>query len=166
MKREKDCMKKKVYIFFIILLMVFVFIFGRGIYFYVRYIVPDKNYFGDQYKEILYPMSFRDNKQASMLMIKVDDAFSFIGNKADADNIYGELSRYCITEEDAITEEHTLQLVTANFDKDKGYMWFVYNQKSFDRSNKSTGGSQDILVRLNLMKTDQGWIFVDAKEHP
>ena len=75
-------MKKKIICMSIIVgIMLLVCIFGRGIYFYGKYSVPNKKYFGSQYKEILHTMSFQDKKQANEIMEIVDDAFSFIGNK-------------------------------------------------------------------------------------
>jgi len=160
-------MKKKfIRISIITVILLLVYIFGRGIYFYGMYSIPNEKYFGNQYKEILHMMSFQDKKQANEIMEIVDDAFSFIGNREVADSKYGELSRYCITEEDAVIEEHDLKLVTADFNKNNGYLWFVYNQEAFDNNNQTTMGSWDILVRATLEKTNQGWIVVDTKEHP
>ena len=45
-----------------------VYIFGRGIYFYGMYSIPNEKYFGNQYKEILHLMSFQDKKQANEIM--------------------------------------------------------------------------------------------------
>ena len=160
-------MKKKFIIISIIaVILLLAYVFGRGIYFYGKYYIPDERYFGSQYKEILHIMSFQDQKQANEIMKTVDDAFSFIGNSEVADNKYGELSRYCITEEDAVTEKHNLKLITADFNKDDGYLWFVYNQEGLDNNNQTTSGSSDILVRITLKKTSDGWTVVDTKEHP
>ena len=160
-------MKKKVIRISIIAgILLLVYIFGRGIYFYGKYFIPNERYFGNQYKEILHTISFQDKKQANQIMKIVDDAFSFIGNREDADSKYGELSRYCITEEDAVTEKHDLKLITADFNKDDGYLWFVYNQEGLDNNNQTTCGSRDILARATLEKTDEGWIVIDTKEHP
>ncbi len=161
-------MKKKLIRISIIagVLLLVVYIFGRGIYLYGMYSIPNKKYFGNQYKEILHMMSFQDKKQANEIMEIVDDAFSFIGNREVADSEYGELSRYCITAEDAVTEKHDLKLITADFNKDDGYLWFVYNQEGFDSNNQTTSGSEDVLVRATLEKTDDGWIVIDTKEHP
>ena len=160
-------MKKKfICISIIVGILLLVCIFGRGIYFYGKYYVPDERYFGSQYKEILHIMSFHDKKQANEIMEIVDDAFSFIGNREDADSKYGELSRYCITEDDAVTEKHDLKLITADFNKDDGYLWFVYNQEGLNNNNQTTCGSEDVLVRATLEKTDDGWIVIDTKEHP
>ncbi len=160
-------MKKKfIRISIIAGILLLVYIFGRGIYFYGMYSIQNEKYFGNQYKEILHTMSFQDKKQANEIMKIVDDAFSFIGNREDADSKYGELSRYCITEEDAVTEKHDLKLITADFNKDDGYLWFVYNQEGLDNNNQTTCGSWDVLVRATLEKTDEGWIVIDTKEHP
>lgn len=161
-------MKKRlsVYPWIITGIILLVCILGRGIYFYGKYAVPNKKYFGSQYEEILHMMSFQDKKQAHKIMEKVDDAFSFVGNEDMADSSYGELSRYCITKEDAVTERHDLKLVTADFDENEGYLWFIYNQEALDSNNQTTSGSWDILVRTTLEKNNQGWAVVDTKEHP
>ncbi len=160
-------MKKKIICISIIVGIMLLFcIFARGIYFYGKYSVPNEKYFGSQYKEILHIMSFQDKKQANEIMEIVDDAFSFIGDKENADSGFGELSRYCITEKNAVIEKHDLKLVTADFNKNKGYLWFVYNQEAFDSNNQTTMGSWDILVRTTLEKTNQDWVVVDTKEHP
>ena len=149
-------MKKKIFCISVVVgIMLLVCIFGKGVYFYGKYFIPNEEYFGSQYKEILHIMSFQDKKQANEIMEIVDDAFSFIGNKENADSGFGELSRYCITEEDAVIEKHDLKLVTADFNKNKGSLWFVYNQKAFDNNNQTTMGSCDILVRATLEKTNQ-----------
>lgn len=96
----------------------------------------------------------------------IDKAFSFLGNKDDADSEFGKLSRYCITEEEAMSEKHELKLITADFDKDKGYLWFVYNQDAFDGKNQKIRGSRDILVRITLANTNREWVVIYAKEHP
>ena len=160
-------MKKKIIcISVIVAFVLFVSIFGRGIYFYGKYFVPNQEYFGSQYNEILNIISFQDKKQANKIMKTVDDAFSFIGNKEDAESRFGELSRYCVTEADFVIEEHDLKLVTADFDEDKGYLWFVYNQEAFDGNNQTTHGAKDVLVRASVTKTDDGWLVVDTKEQP
>jgi len=158
--------KKMVLISIIAVIIIIVCIFGRGVYFYGKYSVPNAKYFGSQYKEIIHIMSTQDKKQAKEIMEIVDGAFSFMGNKEDADKSYGELSRYCITEKDAVKEKHDLKLITADFDKEKGYLWFVYTQEALDSNNQTTSGSWDILVRATLNKTDDGWSVVDTKEHP
>jgi len=165
-ERSSFMKKKFIRISIITVILLLVYIFGRGIYFYGKYFIPDEEYFGSQYKEILHIMSFQDKKQANEIMKIVDDAFSFIGNKEKADGSFGELSQYCVTDEDAVIEEHDLKLVTADFNKNNGYLWFVYNQEAFDSNNQTTMGSWDILVRATLEKTNQGWIVVDTKEHP
>lgn len=161
-------MKKKIICISVIVVIVFVFsIFGRGIYFYGKYMVPDKSYFGNQYNEILHPMSVQDKKQATEIMKMIDEAFSFIGKDTDAKNKFKALSRYCVSEAYcAVSEEHSLKLITADFDETKGYLWFVYDQEAFTGSGKKAMGSWDILVRATLEKSDKGWTVVDTKEHP
>lgn len=158
--------KNLVRISIIVGILLLVFIFGRGIYFYGMYSSPNEKYFGNQYKEILHIMSFQDKIKANEIMRKVDSAFSFIGESDAADSIYAELSRYCVTDEDAVRENHNLRLVTAELDKETGYIWFVYNQKAFDGNNQITSGSSDILVRATVIKTDDEWKVIDTKEHP
>ncbi|MBR2477117.1 MAG: hypothetical protein IKB50_03160 [Clostridia bacterium] len=159
-------MKKKiVYISVVVVIILLVSIFGRGIYFYGKYSVPNAKYFGSQYKEMLHIMSFQDKKQANEVMKTVGDAFSFIGDADDAESIYGKLSRYCIISEEAATETHNLKMITADFDKDNGYIWFVYNHEAFDNNGLMILGSRDVLVRATLNKTGQGWMIIETKEH-
>lgn len=62
-------MKRKFFSAVIIVVATFlIYIFGKGAYYYVKYAVPDKDYFGTQYKEVLYPMSFEDIRQANEIM--------------------------------------------------------------------------------------------------
>ena len=159
-------MKMKIFGLSSIVLILLICIFGKGIYFYGKYAVPNQAYFGSQYREVLHIMSFQDKRQANEIMAIVDKAFCFVGNKEDADSNYGQLSRYCVTDEEPVKEEHDLKLITADFDNNKGYLWFVYNQEALDSNNQTTMGSWDILVRATLEKTNQGWIVVDTKEHP
>ena len=159
-------MKKKIFGLSSIVLILLICIFGKGIYFYGKYAVLNQAYFGSQYREVLHIMSFQDKRQANEIMAIVDKAFCFVGNKEDADSNYGQLSRYCVTDEEPVKEEHDLKLITADFDNNKGYLWFVYNQEALDSNNQTTMGSWDILVRATLEKTNQGWIVVDTKEHP
>lgn len=157
---------KKIFVIFIVVLILLVSIFGRGIYFYEKYSVPNKDYFGVNYKEMLHPMSVSDKRQADKIMGMVDDAFSFVGNKKEADSCYGVLSRYCITEAAAVTERHNLKLITSNFTPKDGYLWYVYNQEALDNKNQILSESWDILVRLTLDKKAGEWVVVDTKEYP
>ena len=161
-------MKKKfIRISIIAGILLLICIFGRGIYFYGKYYVPNESFFGSQYKEILHMMSFQDKKQANEIMEIVDDAFSFVGNNTDAKNKFEVLSRYCISEDyDAVSEEHSLKLITAKFNETQGYLWFVYDQAAFAGTGKKAMGSWDILVRATLEKSDKGWKVVSAREHP
>lgn len=147
-------------------ILLLVFIFGRGVYFYGMYSIPNEKYFGNQYKETLHIMSFQDKKHANVIMRKVDSAFSFIGESDVADSTYGELNRYCVTDEDAVRENHSLRLITAEFDKETGYIWFVYDQKAFDSNNQIMSGASDILVRATVIKADDEWQVIDTREHP
>lgn len=92
-------MKKKfIRIFITVLMTIFALIFGRGIYFYEKYAVPNEKYFGEHYKEVLHIMSVQDVKQAKEVMKTIDEAFSFVGSKEDAEQSYGKLRRFCVTE--------------------------------------------------------------------
>ena len=158
-------MKKKIFMASIVVLILLVCVFGRGIYFYVRYI-PDKDYFGEPYEELIHPMSFKDKGQATEIMGMIDDAFTFVGNKDEAVDKFGELSRYSVTDDDSVAEEHNLKLITADLNGNKGYLWFAYTQDAMNSDGQHTHGSSDVLVRAELEKNTQGWIIVDTREHP
>ena len=159
-------MKKKIFIASIVVLILIGCVFGRGLYFYVRYYIPDKDYFGERYKELMQPMLFKDKGQATEIMGMIDDAFTFVGNKDEAVDKFGELSRYSVTDDDSVAEEHKLKLITADLNKNKGYLWFVYTQKSINNDGQKTRGSSDILVRVELEKNTHGWIIINTREHP
>ena len=159
-------MKKKYTVITIILLMIILLFFDKRINYYCHYDIPNNDYFGEQYREILYPMSVSDKKQADKIMKKTDDAFSYIGKKEDAVRIYGKLSRYCITKENAVKERHDLKLITADFDETEGYLWIAYNQEAFDKNSQIIIGAVDVLARVTVKKKEQEWVVTEINEHP
>ena len=162
--RGESYMKKKLIgIFIIVAVMLLFCLYGRGIEYYINYVIPNKECFGRQYCEVLHLMSFRDKQYANEIMKTVDEAFSFIGDAAVARSRYGELSRYS-ARGDAVSETHDLKLVTADFGSETGYLWFIYNCRAFDGNNKSVGGASDVLARLTLEKSGEAWVVVDTKE--
>ena len=63
-------------------------------------------------------------------------------------------------------ENHDIELITASFDTDSGYLWFVYDREILDANNQTISGSRDVLVRVALAKTDQVGEIVEVKERP
>ena len=163
-------MKKKIIVIVIIALVLVMLaitgMFSRGGYFYVEYSVSNESYFGNEYKEVLHTMSPLDKSRALTIMQTINEAFSFIGTKDVADSKFGALSRYCLTDEGVVKGKHKLKLITADFDDNKGCLWFVYSQEGFDNGNKTIRGSKDILVRAKLEKRNNEWIIVSTNEHP
>ncbi len=130
---------------------------------------PNKDFFGKQYWEILHITSGNDYDIANEILDFANNAFSSITTKENAEEKYGELSRYSIITEyykDAISEEHKIDLITANFKENTGYMWVVYTHVAYDQKNELTYGSWDILARWELEKIDGIWTVINTKEHP
>ena len=146
--------------------LVLICIFSKGIYYYIKYTIPNKSYFNEQYIEVLHPMSFEDRKKANRIMKTIEDAFSYIGNKIEAEKKFQKLNRFCIIGEDAVSERHDLKLITADFKENEGYLWFVYNHMAFNADNQLVYGSHNIIVRVTLEKTDDCWTVIETKEHP
>lgn len=141
----------------------------RSTLIYNAFKYPNKDFFDKQYWEIIHITSGNDYVIANEILDDADNAFSAITTEKYAEAKYGKLSRYSIKTDyhkNATSEEHDIDLVTANFKEDTGYMWVVYTHVAYDQNNKLTYGSWDILARWELEKIDGIWTVIDTKEHP
>ncbi|MBQ7800294.1 MAG: hypothetical protein IJ370_07350, partial [Oscillospiraceae bacterium] len=87
--------------------------------------------------------------------------------KSDMEKKYGKLARYCVLNySDAVSEEHDLSLLTANFKDDGGYMWVAYTQGAYDENGKTVLYSGCGPTRWELEKKDGEWTVVGIIEHP
>ena len=133
---------------------------------YFENLFPNKDYFGDEYKQIIYPTSLSDFLIAKKTLKEANKALSTITNVENAENQFGELGYLCITDDEAVTEKHKLRFIAANFSSNKGYIWVKYSSGAYDKDGDITCGSWDILSRWELEKKDDQWIVTSKKEHP
>ena len=160
-------MKKKAIRIIIITICMLLFIGClRATILYVGNYIPGKDYFGDEYKQIIYPTSISDYITAKKFLKEADNALSTITNNEIAEKDFGELGYLCVTDDEAVTEKHKLKFVAANFSGDSGYIWVKYSSKAFDKDGEVTFGSLGNLSRWELEKKDNQWVVTSIKEHP
>ena len=137
----------------------------RAVMLYVGNYIPNRDYFGDKYNQIIYPTSISDYITAKEIIKEADNALSTITNDENAEQLYGELGYLCVTDNEAVTEEHKLKFIAADFSRDKGYIWVKYSSEAYDKDGEVTYGSWDILSRWELEKKDNKWVVISTKEH-
>ena len=160
-------MKKKAIRIIIITICVLLFIGClRSTILYFGNYIPNKDYFGNEYKQIIYPTSISDYITAKKILKEADNALPTITNDETAEKDFGELGYLCVTDDEAITEKHKLKFIAANFSGDSGYIWVKYSSEAFDKDGEVTFGSWGILSRWELEKKDNQWVVTSIKEHP
>lgn len=160
-------MKKKAIRIIIIIICALLFIGClRATILYVVNYIPNKDYFDNEYKQIIYPTSISDYITAKEILREADNALSTITNDETAEKDFGELGYLCVTDDEAVTEKHKLKFIAANFSRDSGYIWVKYSSEAYDKDGKVTFGSWDILSRWEIEKKDNKWVVASRKEHP
>ncbi len=167
MNLQGDDMKKRIIRTIIIVLCVLLFIvfLKSALVYFVNYI-PNKDYFGNEYKQVIYPTSIPDYLIAKKVLKEADNALSTITNNEIAEKDFGELGYLCVTDDEAVFEKHKLKFITANFSGDKGYIWVKYSTEAYDKDGEVTFGAWDILSRWEIEKKDNKWVVTSTKEHP
>lgn len=165
---EKSLKKTKRRFFWVLLsaaacILIALFV-SKSVGLFVRYRYPNKEFFGEEYIQIVYPTSITDYITARVILKDVDQAFSTITTAESAEEDFGELSRFCIIDEEATNENHRVNFIAARFRYESGYIWFEYDSEGYDKNGKITCGSWDILTRLELKKIDNQWMVVSVKE--
>lgn len=128
--------------------------------------------FKDEYIQIIYPTSIKDYTTAKAILAEADEAFSTITDYETAEETFGDLWRYCITNEGSVSEYHEIKLVSASFDDKYGYIWIEFVQYGYDKNGEITYGAgstitnQYILSKWNLEKINDKWVVTDIIEHP
>lgn len=128
--------------------------------------------------------SYYDSKELSLLayigtpsdrsigkevLAKADAAFSDISHSQEENKeTHGVLSRYATSSErGAADEKHSLELWSAHFDSDSGYMWVYYSAATYDANGNPISQSADIPSLWTVEKNETGeWVVVGIKEHP
>lgn len=118
---------------------------------------------------LAYIGSREDRETAQKILERAEAAFSDLETPSEAlEEKYGLLKRYAVAaERGAVTESHSLELWSAQFDASAGTMWVHYSQEAYDENGKTICGSWDIPSLWYLEKNEAGeWEVVGIKEHP
>lgn len=165
--------KKKTCIILALLLAAgFAAVLFRTCFVYWSFLSPNKSYFGDDYVQVLYPTGIRDYHIAKGVLDDAEAAFSCITTDAHAEEEFGKLARFCVTDEDAVSEQHAINLVSARFTRHTGYMWVSYYQTAYDKNHTVTSGNggksigSQILSRWELSQDGGKWTVTAIREHP
>lgn len=102
----------------------------RACFLYFNFMTPDKSYFGEDYIQVIYPTGIRDYCIAREILADAETAFSTVTTDELAEEEFGKLGRFCITDGDAISEEHAVHLISANFGDSTGYIRTEVNGRS------------------------------------
>lgn len=124
----------------------------------------------DGWKELIYSGSFVDRVSVKPLMDKAEEAFSaFPPSEEEAYKQFGKLGKYCMTtwDNDVVSEQHSLKLISANVDQGKGYLWVRYSQQGYYKNNEFACGTLDVNSRWTIEKNSSGeWVVTGIHEHP
>lgn len=143
--------------------------------FYNWFAVSTTNFYGA--REASY-LLFRgwpsDYLQIQDILRTAEDAFSELGiSKEEAKRKYGELGRYCITDDydNVVKEKHKWNVLSVILNtytaEDLGYIWIRYDQEGLDKDGEVCTGSRRIEALWCLEKRDNGeWYVSDVKEGP
>ena len=163
------CMKSKVIKIIIILLAIIAVAFAlREMYVGIYVAGQNGRSFDKEIAELFLPASPSSYSKAQDILLIADKAFSDINGRSD----YGMLGRYSIDNEKVKTEDHSIQLLTARFNENIGYMWVLYYHIGYNSSGEIEYGSgsnsifDKILSRWELEKIDDKWTVVDITEQP
>lgn len=130
--------------------------------------VPLYYYDGQEISMLLYIGSREERRTAQAVLAQAERAFSDVGlSYEEAENAYGQLGRYCITDDRVSAETHQLELWSARFDGSTGYMWIHYSRSGYDKTGKKVTGSRAVAALWHLGKNwDGDWVVMDIREHP
>lgn len=161
--------KRTVIIVVIVLILLYVFPFYNWI------AVTNTDFYGARESSYLLFRGLPSyHIKTAHIMKTAEDAFSELGlTKDEAQEKYGELSRYCITADydDVVEEKHNLRLCSVMLDTytsgHAGYMWVYYNQEGLNEKAEVSTGSWKIYALWYLEKDKNGnWYVADIKEGP
>lgn len=157
-------MKKKTLRILIItiILILCIGIFRTAFVYFVK--AYTKVHFGDEYNEILYPTALDDYFIAKEVLKDVDKALSTITDFESAVEKFGVLGYLCVTDENAVREEHNLHFISANFSENTGYIWAEYSTKAYDKNGKLESGAILVLFKLKLEKIENEWCVTSINE--
>lgn len=118
--------------------------------------------YGEKYWEEFCNTDCREEDKETLepLLLLADEAMSFCGTEEEADMRFGTLSTYCPVVEAYPTmyrEVHTLVLLKAKLEEDRGYMWISYEQEGWNEQGERIYYSEVPAVRWTLYRVDDEW---------
>lgn len=149
-------------------------ILGLGLY-GIMYMSLDREFshnekfFGKETYGEIFSLEYQKDEFEPLLKL-AEEAFSFVGTEDEAEERFGLLSRYSITEADAATEKHTLDHISSGTEGDSGYVWIAYTQEVYKENGEllTAGGTQKqrVLSRWTVEKQNGTWIVTEIQEGP
>lgn len=149
-------------------LALYLFLSYRGVFYYFTDPV-DKDYFGEQYSELLRPLLISDRIRLRGIMAQIDEAFSCVEYDSYEDAVprFGEELAYRTQHrKETVSEWHSLTLITGHVSGDNATLWVVYSDEGYDIDGNLTHGSWDILTRFTAEKQNDEWVVTGSNEHP
>lgn len=110
-----------------------------------------------------------DRREAEAVLELAEAAFRDCTHTREENHeTYGLLARYATASSyNAASESHSLKLLSAHLDADKGYLWVYYSSEAFDEKGDTVHGSWKIPSLWTVEKDAAGtWTVVKIKEHP
>lgn len=131
----------------------------------------DNYYNNDQIAKALYIGSASDRREAQAVLRLADKAFNDVRHTSvENDEEYGLLSRYATDTDqygDVAFNEHSLELWSAHFGEDEGWIWVYYSSETFNHDGSTAHGSSNVPSLWKVEKNDTGeWVVVQIREHP
>ena len=119
---------------------------------------------------LAYIGSAEDRASAEPVMALAEQAFADTGHtEKENREAYGRLGTYAISAgQTAVRQNFMLELWSAHFEEDSGYMWVYYTRECFDKAGATVyGGAYGTVALWTLAKNCQGvWEVVAIKPLP
>ena len=128
----------------------------------------EKSFGKEVYREI-FSLN-HSHREAEPILQLGEEAFSYKGTEKEAEERFGLLSRYSLTEEGQVTQTHTLDYINSHIEGDRGYVWVAYIQQIYDGEGNllqgSGGEKARILSRWTVEKQKDTWVVTEIREAP
>lgn len=177
MKATRKKFRKKAYRFAAVIAGIFIIVCVL-LHFFPVYRIVDigsmtmGNYYSsDQIAKAFYIGSASDRREAQAVLRLADQAFNDVQHTSvENEEKYGLLARYATDTDsygDTAFNEHSLELWSAHFGKDEGYIWVYYSSETFNHDGSIAHGSRNIPSLWKVERNDSGeWVVVQIREHP
>lgn len=129
------------------------------------------NFFSDEeIAKALYIGSVYDRIEARSVLRLANEAFNDVQHtKAENKEKYGLLAYYAIATDvydDVAFNKHSLKLLSAHLDKDRGWIWVYYSSEAFHYDGSLAYGSSGPSL-WTVERDDNGeWVVVQIHEPP